>query len=118
MAHQEKKKGWFHKGTGKTFLIKEGLCAFLNITNFQFNQMLANGEIIATNKLNRTKTNTNECRKPVTVEYQGIVYNSYKDLCDALNLSRSTFASRIRKGWSVEDAIEKGVKKYVRKASN
>lgn len=118
MAHQEKKKGWFHKATGKTFLIKEGLCAFLDISNDTFNEMLANGEIIATNKLNRTKTNTNESRKQVTVEYKGLVYSSYKDLCDALNISRSTFVSRIRKGWSVDEAIEKGVKKYVRSKSN
>lgn len=111
MAHQESKKGWFHKATGKTFILKEGLCAFLNIDNLQFNELLADGEIIETKNLNKTKANENQCRKPVTVEYKGILYNSYKDLCDTLGLSRSTFVSRLRKGLTVDEAIEKGLKK-------
>lgn len=116
MAHQESKKGWFHKATGKTFLIKEGLCAFLNIDNLQFNELLADGEIIETKNL-KTKSE-NQCRKPVTVEYKGIIYNSYKDLCDTLGLSRSTFVSRLRKGLTVAEAAEKGAKKNVRSKSN
>lgn len=118
MAHQESKKGWFHKATGKTFILKEGLCAFLNIDNLQFNEMLADGKIIETKKLNKTKASANQCRRPVTVEYKGIIYNSYKDLCDTLGLSRTTFVSRLRKGLTVEEAVEKGAKKSVRKASN
>lgn len=117
MAHQESKKGWFHKATGKTFFIKEGLCAFLNIDNLQFNEMLADGEIIETKNLNKTKSE-NQCRRPVTVEYKGIIYNSYKDLCDTLGLSRSTFVCRLRKGLTVEEAVEKGAKKNVRSKSN
>ena len=116
MAHQESKKGWFHKATGKTFLIKEGLCAFLNIDNLQFNELLADGEIIETKNL-KTKSE-NQCRKPVTVEYKGILYNSYKDLCDTLGLSRSTFVSRLRKGLTVAEAVEKGAKKNGRSKSN
>lgn len=118
MAHQESKKGWFHKATGKTFLIKDGLCAFLNIDNLQFNELLADGEIIETKNLNKTKANENQCRRPVTVEYKGIIYNSYKDLCDTLGLSRSTFVARLRKGLMVEEAVEKGAKKNVRSKSN
>ena len=118
MAHQESKKGWFHKATGKTLLIKEGLCAFLNIDNLQFNEMLADGEIIETSKLNKTiKASENQCRRPVTVEYKGIVYQSYKDLCDAFKINRTTFASRLKKGLTVDEAIEKGLKNVSSKSN-
>lgn len=104
MAHQESKKGWFHKATGKTFLIKEGLCAFLGIEESMFNTKLASGEITEVKKVKEKKG-----KNAVTVEYNGVVYPSYRDLCNALNINCSTFGSRLRKGLTVEEAIEKGL---------
>lgn len=104
MAHQESKKGWFHKATGKTFLIKEGLCAFLGIEENMFNKKLASGEITEVKKVKEKKG-----KNAVTVEYNGVVYPSYRDLCNALDINCSTFSSRLRKGLTVEEAIEKGL---------
>lgn len=112
MAHQESKKGWFHKATGKTFLIKEGLCAFLGINELMFKQKLETGEITEIKKVKEKKG-----KKAITVEYKGVVYNSYKELCDALNIVNSTFASSMGKGLTVEQAVERGLKN-VRSKSN
>lgn len=105
MAHHESKKGWFHKPTGKTFILKEGLCAFLGgIDELMFKKKLETGEITEVKKVKEKKG-----KNAVTVEYNGVVYPSYRDLCDALNINRSTFASRLRKGLTVEEVIEKGL---------
>ena len=105
MAHQESKKGWFHKATGKTFILKEGLCAFLGIDELMFKKKLESGEITEVKKVKEKKG-----KNAVTVEYNGVVYQSYRELCDALNINCSTFVSRLRKGLTVEEAIEKGFK--------
>lgn len=106
MAHQESKNGWFHKGTGKTFILKEGLCAFLNISDLQFSEMLENGEITEIKKVKEKRG-----KNAISVEYKGVVYNSYKELCDTLKIVQSTFSLNIRKGLTVEQAIERGLKK-------
>lgn len=44
--------------------------------------------------------------------YNGVEYKSHADLCRALNLSESTFCSRLYNGWSIERAVEKPITKY------
>lgn len=112
MAHQESKKGWFHKATGKTFILKEGLCAFLGIDESMFNQKLETGEITEVKKVKEKKG-----KNAVTVEYKGVVYNSYRELCDTLKIVHPTFTSCLRKGLTVEQAVERGLKN-VRSKSN
>lgn len=105
MAHQESKKGWFHKATGKTFILKEGLCAFLGIDELMFKKKLETGEIIEVKKVKEKKG-----KNAIPVEYKGVVYNSYRELCDALKIVSSTFTASLRKGLTVEQAIERGLK--------
>lgn len=106
MNKPKSKNGWYHKPTGKTFILKEGLCAFLGIDELMFREKLASGEIIEVKKVKEKKG-----KNAITVEYKGVVYNSYKELCDTLKIVSSTFTSNMRKGLTVEQAIERGLKK-------
>lgn len=106
MGRQPKINAWFHKGSGKKFFLKEGLCAFLSIDDYEFQKMVMKGEIVELFKSKKTNS-----KKPVTVEYNGVIYNSYVELCNAFNIPHSTLTRRLRNGLTVEQAIEKGVKK-------
>ena len=106
MNKTKNKNGWYHKATGKTFILKEGLCAFLGIDELMFKEKLASGEITEVKKVKEKKG-----RNAITVEYKGVVYNSYRELCDALKIVSSTFTANLRKGLTVEQAVERGLKK-------
>lgn len=45
--------------------------------------------------------------KAIKVEYNGVNYSSLRGLCRELDLSYSLIESRIRSGWSLEDAVNK-----------
>ena len=112
MNKPKSQNGWFHKPTGKTFILKEGLCAFLSIDEFMFKKKLESGEIIEVKKVKEKKG-----KNAITVEYKGVVYNSYRELCDAFQIVSSTFTASLRKGLTVEQAVERGLKNVSAKSN-
>ena len=46
------------------------------------------------------------------VEYKGVTYPSLKDLCTKLDVSYAMVTQRIKKGMSLEDAVEKPLKTH------
>jgi hypothetical protein len=50
-----------------------------------------------------------DSQAPKQVEYEGLVYNSLKDLAKAYHINPETFRYRIRNGWGLDNSI-KGIK--------
>lgn len=58
------------------------------------------------------ETPVSEQRLGRKLEHNGVVYKSVRELADDIGMSYGTLRSRLQMGWSVQDAVERDVRKF------
>ena len=96
---------------GNTYKTTNAMCRAYNISPGTYKGRIEKG--CSVEEALTKKRLTGDYKRNVT-DHKGITYNTTMDMCRAYHVANSLYRERIRRGWSVKDALEipsKGKKK-------